>query len=673
MTKPLLIEIGVEELPAIPFLKELPNIRKKWDSVLKEYNLLSAYEFYYTPRRLVFLHSDFALKQPDCEEEFIGAPLEIAYKDGEPTNAALGFAKKCGVELNELSTTMKGNREVLYYKKSVEGQNSGALLDEMIYAFMTSLSFGKSMRWGSLSESFIRPIRWVAVLLGDEIVEVELYGVKSSNQTYPHRMVSYDPVTLTHGTYFDVIEKSGIVLDPKERESKILDEFKKIEQESGVAIELDRELLAEIVAITEYPTALLGSFDHSFLRLPPEVIIASMKEHQRYFPVYKEGKLSNQFVVVSNAKTEDFSLIIAGNERVLKPRLADALFFYDNDIKNGFDTEGLNNILFMDGLGSVADKCTREKAIALALYSRYSAQVDGSEELVARAATIAKADLLSEMVYEFTELQGLMGYYYAKEFGEDGRVALALKEQYLPDSETSELPSTPFSSIIALSQKIDTLMALFSVGKIPTGSRDPFALRRAVNGIVRIVVENGFALDIDELFDTLVAHYAPFDLTTLKEFFIERLYKFYDLNPSVIKAVLESGERDICELDKKITALGRIVARDDFSEINSTFKRVANITKDVDMSGELTIDTGLFEGDSESVLYNAFTEADQKPYVNYEERLENLFALKAILDNFFDNVMVNVEDEAIKNNRLALIATIYRSFASVADIKEITI
>ncbi|MEN4044997.1 glycine--tRNA ligase subunit beta [Sulfurimonas sp. NWX367] len=672
MLKPLLIEIGVEELPAVPLLKEMKNIEKKYADILEKYALLSEFEFYYTPRRLVMWHREFPMQQADSVEEFFGAPLAVAYKDGVPTKAAEGFARKCGVSLDELSTAEKGGKEVLYYKKDVAGKPSAELLPEIIHAWLKSLDFGKSMRWGSLHESFIRPVRWINVQLDDTLVPMHMYGIDAAKTTRVHRIANFNPVEIT-GTkeYFETLKNGGVTLFQQTREEKILADIKTIEDENSVNVEIDEDLFAEVVAITENPTALLGSFDEAFLRLPPEVIITSMKEHQRYFPVFKEGRLINKFVVVSNALTDDFSEVIAGNERVLRPRLADALFFYENDLKNGLSTKGLEKVAFFKGLGSVSDKIKREEKIASALYDMY--QPDVKKEDLQRAVELAKADLMSEMVYEFTELQGLMGYYYAKEAGENEAVALAVKEQYLPEGEESELPSAPLSAIVAMSIKLDTLLGLFSVNEIPTGSRDPFALRRAVNGIIRIVNEYGFEFDIVKTLKELSANYDAIDLEKLENFIIERIKRYYKVNPSIIEAVLASGERELLALGRKIEALNTLVNSEGFDEVSSTFKRVANITKDIDLNADLHVDESLFEEEAEKILYKRYKEVISKTYESYEEELDALLGLKPELDAFFDNVMVNAEDEKLKNNRKALVASIYKSILKIADIKEVSI
>jgi len=672
MLKPLLIEIGVEELPAVPLLKEMQNIEKKYAAVLEKYSLLGEFEFYYTPRRLVMWHREFKVKQDDSVEEFFGAPLSVAFKDGKPTPAAIGFAKKCGVSVEELGSTQKNSKEVLYYKKDLQGKEAKELLGDIIHEWLHSLDFGKSMRWGSLDESFIRPIRWINVMLDDELVPMHLYGIDATKTTKVHRIANFNAVEISGAKdYFETLKNGGVTLFPQERSEKILEDIANIEKENGVNVEKDEELFAEVVAITENPTALLGSFDEEFLRLPPEVIITSMKEHQRYFPVFKDGKLINKFVVVSNALTDDFSEVISGNERVLRPRLADGLFFWENDLRNGLSTKGLEKVAFFKGLGSVVDKIEREKKVAHKLYELYNPDVD--EQDLERALSLAKADLMSEMVYEFTELQGIMGYYYALEAGESEAVAIAIKEQYLPDGEESALPSTPLSAIVAMSIKLDTLLGLFSVNQIPTGSRDPFALRRAVNGIIRIVNEYGFAFDIVKTVQVLAQNYENIDLEKLENFILERVRRYYKVNPSIIEAVLASGERELLALGRKIEALNTLVNSEGFDEIFSTFKRVANITKDIDLNGDLAVNEAFLEEDAEKNLYKRYKEVTSKKYESYEEELDALFGLKPELDAFFENVMVNAEDAAIRNNRKALVASIYKSILNIADIKEVSV
>lgn len=682
MTQPLLIEVGVEELPAIPLLKIVKNIENAWQNLLDEYKLSCAFEFIYTPRRLVLKHGAMPQKQEDQTIELMGPPVAAAFKEGEPTPAAEGFARKCGVSIDALGRADNNGREVLFFRKEEKGADTTVLLQEMLEKWIASMAFGKMMRWGSRSDEFIRPIRWLQVRMGEVSVPVELFGVQSGTKTHLHRMVNYDAVEVPSiDAYEQVLAEGAVMLYPQKREALILEQFDALEAQEGIFIERDADLLAEVVAITENPKALVGKFDEMFLELPPEVIITSMKEHQRYFPVFEGGKITNKFVVVSNAYTDDYSKVIAGNERVLKPRLADGLFFYRNDLKAGLSTEGLEKVQFLDGLGTLKDKIRREKHIAMRLLGFYMERVEAQsgkdnvalEKAMDRAVELAKADLMSEMVYEFTELQGLMGYYYAKALGEDELVYNAIKEQYMPVGEGAELPSTLFSSIVAMAIKLDTLIGLFSVGMIPTGSKDPFALRRAVNGIVRIVTAFDLPFNIDDVITLLKDEYDAFDTKLLSDFIIERINKSLDANPSVIAAVLTSGERDITEIDKKVAALNEIVSSDVFKEQFSTFKRVANISKDLDLNVSMKIDTTLFAEEAEVSLYTAYEKVVNATYKDYKEELETLFGLKRELDAYFDDVMVNAEDEALKVNRLNTIGSIYKTFRDIADIKEISI
>ncbi|MEA3384202.1 MAG: glycine--tRNA ligase subunit beta [Campylobacterota bacterium] len=673
MIKPLLVEIVVEELPAVPFLKELPHIEKKWADILEANDLLCEFNFFYTPRRVVFWHREFKIVQDDKEQEQWGAPVNIAYKDGKPTGAAMGFAKKCGIDVSELQTAKRGNSEFLFSKSTVVGKKSSELLNDMVNEFISKLNFGKSMRWATRTDSFIRPIRGLSIVLGDDLIDGELYGVKSTKSSYGHRMVSYDQFDFDFaGDYFCKLDKHGVILYPDERRKIILEQMKEIESNSDLKIEIDEELLDEIVAITEYPTAILGNFDEEFLSLPDEVIVGSMKEHQRYFAVYKDGKITNKFIVVSNAYTKDFSHIKAGNEKVLRPRLADGMFFWNNDIKNGLQNEGLKTVSFVDGLGSVYDKCVRESKIASIIADEFD--LSEYNELLEEAVMISKADLVTDMVYEFTDLQGLMGYYYAKEEGRDPLVCTALKEQYLPDGENSELPTTTFSCIVALSNKLDTLMGLFSVDMIPTGSRDPFALRRAALGIYKICYEHKLHLDLNSIIDKSIQEYNNLNKEQLTEFLNERLYKLYNnVNPTVIKAVLNgTDKKDILNICLKIEALDPFVNSSDFKSASDTFKRVANIVKDI-TSDNISIDESLFEDKEEGELYNKLQVVINSSYTTFDEQLDALFSLKPELDQFFDEVFVNHEDEKIKTNRRNLIAMVYNSFKTIADIKEITI
>lgn len=662
----LLIEIGIEELPAIPLLKELPNITKKWQNILDNYHLNSNFNFFYTPRRLVFIHENFKAKQEDSFVELIGAPKNIAYKDGKLTQAGMSFLEKSGLSESEISFKEIKGKEVLYCQKQVQGLESKEVLPKMIEEFLKSLNFGKTMRWGKGEFEFIRAIRSLSCVLDDKLVEFESYGVKSAMSTFVHRSISYDLVDFESiDEYFKILEKNCVVLDQNLRRKIIIEQLKELENKNDILISEDDELLAEVVAITEFPKALLGNFEKQYLEIPSEVIITSMRENQRYFAVFKNGALSNHFVVVSNAVCEDYSKIIRGNEKVLRARLSDAEFFWKNDLEQGLSNEKISKMIYLDGLGTLKDKVEREKQIAQKLCEVFS---NSNKEQILQAIEYSKADLSTQMVYEFTNLQGVMGSYYAKAMGMSDEVALAIKEQYLPNGDDSDLPSNEISSIVALANKFDTLMGLFAMGKIPSGTKDPYALRRAANGVLKIILNLKKEFNIKDFLNHITQGYKQFDLNILLDFILERLYTFYDVNASFIKAVLNSKNYDIVHIDSSIKTLMEIVNDGKFEQNFTTFKRLANIA----VKNDVKVDATLFNTQEEQNLYNAFVKC--KEYKDdISVYLKNLFALKPQIDLFFDNVMINDQNELIKNNRQALVYEIYKEFLQIADIKEISL
>ena len=464
------------------------------------------------------------------------------------------------------------------------------------------------------------------------------------------------------------------MLKSNDRMAKISADFLEIQIQNNIKIQIDSDLLNEVTAITENPVALFGSFDESFLEVPSEVIITSMKENQRYFPVEKNGKLSNHFVVVSNSSAKNQDLIIKGNEKVLKARLSDAKFFWESDLRAEFNAEKLKNITYLDGLGSMYDKELRECEIAQILAKIYSKELQnecGEDYLqeLKKAVMLSKADLTTQMVYEFTDLQGIMGSYYAKSKGQSEFVANAIKEQYLPTGEQSECPKNLFSSIVAICGKLDSLMGLFSINKIPSGNKDPYALRRAATGIIKIVLNMDLSFDIKEISSKIAKNYKKFDLKILQDFIFDRLFTMYEVNSSVISACLSSGESDIKKLNLNIKALDEIVKSSEFDANFDTFKRLANILKDSKIG---KIDEKLFEDESEKALFEAFNALEldlNKP----KKYLNNLFGLKNEIDKFFESVMINHENPKIKANRIALIGQIYNAFLKIADIKEISV
>ncbi|WP_027327265.1 glycine--tRNA ligase subunit beta [Helicobacter pametensis] len=666
----LLIEVLCEELPAIPFLKEEPNILAKWQMILKEYQLEASFEFYYTPRRLVLISRDFPLKQNDRQIEFFGPPVGIAYIQGDPSKglskAGESFLQKC--KISQAKTAQKDGKEVLYWSESVAGAESESVLGEMIGKWIASLQFGKSMRWGALQDSFIRPIRSVVALLGSKSVEFELFGVRSGDFTYVHRDCGFEPKSFGDlESYLNILKEGGVILDPKERKAKILKEINQIQAQKNVEIELDEELLAEIIAITESPKALYGSFDQEFLELPREVIVTSMKENQRYFALYQDQKLHNGFVVITNSVNGDDALIVKGNEKVLRARLSDAMFFYRNDLKRALLDYDLSKIAFVEGLGSMAEKVEREKEIASFLSK-------GDQEVL-EAQQISKSDLLSEMVGEFPELQGVMGEYYALHEMtlnlpyRNAKIARALREQYMPNGEDDEIPSSQMGAYLALSYRLDLLLALFSIGKIPSGSKDPYGLRRSGNAILKILQVHPIALSLESL-EILAKHYKDFDVLKVWEFLLERMEGVLKLNPSILRSVIKGKEKDLAKMMAKSIALAEVFEEEDKDLILSTFKRVANITKEIPKTQK--IDPALFQEAQEHTLYEAIQHIQSEPRVDLKSYIKSLFSLKAPLEEFFERVMVNVEDEQIRENRKMLIYQIYEMFLEIGDIKEIT-
>ncbi|PAF46664.1 glycine--tRNA ligase subunit beta [Helicobacter sp. 12S02634-8] len=679
-TEKLLIEILVEELPAKPFLKEFGNIADKWRAALRPYNLSSEPEIFFTPRRIVVFDRAFPLTTAAHEEELFGPPVSIAYVGGDPKNplskAGESFCKKCGIEARELAHTTKEGKEVLYFSKHIAGVHTDTFLPSVVMGFLESLHFGKSMRWGSVKESFIRPIRNICILFGKQDILMQAYGFQAQRATKIHPDKSFEwQKVASVSEYFDTLKQGCVILSQEERRAMILSQIQAIEQNKGICVEIDSGLLEEIIAITEYPRALYGEFDAEFLALPEEVIITSMRENQRYFALKKGNALHNGFVVVSNSTALDTQKIVLGNQKVLKARLADAMFFYRNDLKSPLNSDRLCEVRFVEGLGSLADKVMREKKIALFLLEKYKnilpIPLSKVQDMMVHTLDIAKADLLSEMVYEFPELQGLMGYYYAKAQGEAPSIALALKEQYLPTGEDSPLPSELFGGIVALVGKLDSIFALFSIGKSPTGSKDPFGLRRAAAGVLKIILHYQLPLrldtDLKSVFESV--GYASFDLGLLEEFFLERLLGIVGLNPSLYRSVLGAGERDVCQIVCKSFALNQFFENSNKEAFISTFKRLANITKDIQTLQPIS--PSLFKQPEEIQLYEAYSAIKQREFASIDTQIQTLFALKDPLDIFFQNVLVNDADTAIRENRKNLIFGIYQEFLQIGDIKEI--
>ncbi|GAA8088260.1 glycine--tRNA ligase subunit beta [Helicobacter pylori] len=695
----LLVEILVEELPAQALLNEYKEMPKKLHALFQKRALeVGNIEIFYTPRRLCLLIKDFPLLTQETKEEFFGPPVKIACNNEDKTQGlnalGLGFYQKLGLKDHQhFQTAFKNNKEVLYHAKIHEKEPTKDLIMPIVLEFLEGLNFGKSMRWGSVEKSFIRPIHNICVLFNGENfndIEVKEYGFKTKQATKAHRQEGFDFIQVdSPKAYFEVLEKNHVILDPKKREAKILQEIKELETKHCIIVEIDRDLLDEVVAITEYPSVLLGEFDKAFLKLPSEIITTSMKENQRYFAAFNQKSqesptLHNGFIVVSNAINKDKQKIIAGNQKVLKARLSDAVFFYENDLKKPLDNAPLESVVFVQGLGTLKDKMEREVIIAEYLTQKYAPSLnmplEKALELISRAVRIAKADLLSEVVYEFSELQGIMGYYYALKQNENELVALSVKEQYLPASENAPLPSSVFSAIVALSLKLDSLFSLFSVGKIPSGSKDPFALRRLSFGLLKIVAHYGLGFDLKadlkNLFEK-VGVYQSFDLEVLEKFLLERFNNLIDCNPSIIRSVLNTNERDIVKIIQKVKALKRFLDDPKNAQkkelLFSAFKRLANINKDRNPNESSEFSISLFKELQEHALFEAFNAIKTSTFEGLDSKIEAYFGLHAPLEEYFKSVLVMDKDIEIQKNRKNFLWGVYQSFLEIGDIKEIAI
>ncbi len=695
----LLVEILVEELPAQALLNEYKEMPKKLHALFQKHALeVGNIEIFYTPRRLCLLVKDFPLLTQETKEEFFGPPVKIACNHQDKTQGlnelGLGFYQKLGLKDHQhFQTAFKNNKEVLYHAKIHAKEPAKDLIMPIVLEFLEGLNFGKSMRWGNVEKSFIRPIHNICVLFNGENfndIEVKEYGFKTKQATKAHRQEGFDFIQVdSPKAYFEVLEKNHVILDPKKREAKILKEIKELETKHRIIVEIDRDLLDEVVAITEYPSALLGEFDKAFLKLPTEIITTSMKENQRYFAAFNQKSqesptLHNGFIVVSNAINKDKQKIIAGNQKVLKARLSDAVFFYENDLKKPLDNAPLESVVFVQGLGTLKDKMEREAIIAQYLTQKYASSLNMSLEkaleLVSRAVRIAKADLLSEVVYEFSELQGIMGYYYALKQNENELVALSVKEQYLPASENAPLPSSVFSAIVALSLKLDSLFSLFSVGKIPSGSKDPFALRRLSFGLLKIVAHYGLEFDLKadlkNLFER-VGVYQSFDLEVLEKFLLERFNNLIDCNPSIIRSVLNTNERDIVKIIQKVKALKRFLDDPKNAQkkelLFSAFKRLANINKDRNPNESSEFSISLFKEPQEHALFEAFNAIKTSAFESLDSKIEAYFGLHVPLEEYFKSVLVMDKDIEIQKNRKNFLWGVYQSFLEIGDIKEIAI
>jgi glycyl-tRNA synthetase beta chain len=692
MAKDFLLEIGVEELPArflVPALEQLQELAAK---ALRENRL--AYEDIIccgTPRRITVLARGVAEKQEALVQEVKGPAVKVAYNSGgEPTRAALGFAKSQGVKVEDLVRRSIGPVEYVFALKKEEGRPAAEVLPEVAPALIEGLHFPKPMRWGDLEVRFARPIRWLACLYGDDVVPFTLAGLESGRFTYGHRFLGGGRLEITRaGDYFDVMRKAFVVVDVAERREMILKQVNEAAAREGGEAEIDEDLLDEVANLVEFPTALCGSFDERYLEMPEEVLITPMREHQRYFPVRgANGRLLPRFVAVSNSGSENIDTVRAGNEKVLRARLADASFFWQEDLKAPLEgkVEGLKKVVFQESLGTVYEKVQRITALAGYLSGRLGANAKQRADTL-RAARLAKADLLTNMVYEFPELQGVMGREYARRSGEPEGVALAIYEHYLPRFAGDALPCTLPGKVLSIADKMDTLVGCFGVGIEPTGSQDPYALRRQALGVCHIIIDGGLVLSLKEMIGRAYNGYAgrvEFKLSleqvtaALEEFFRQRLRVLFmdrGLPYDTVDAVLSAGFDDISGAWLRAQALEAFRADPAFEALLTAFTRAHNLSR---KAGHGRVDPALFETAAEEGLYRSYREISSSAGPRIEARdypaaLSLIAGLQKPVDRFFEDVMVMVENERVRDNRLALLKNIAQFIGSVADLSKIVV
>lgn len=681
----LLIEIGTEELPPKALLKLSQAFHQGVENGLKKAELsFDEIRPYATPRRLALVVTRLQNKQPDRNIERRGPAVKAAFDDdGNPTKALMGFAGSCGVGVDELDTMETDKGAWLVFRQKQAGATATELLPEIIQQALNELPIPKRMRWGDLPGEFVRPVHWLVVLLGDEVVPMALLGVTADRLTRGHRFHHPQPIRISSPmTYAPKLETEGHVLvDFEARKEAIEGQVKELAHKlKGKAI-INPELLDEVTGLVEWPVALAGNFDERFLELPPEALISSMEGHQKYFAVEAEnGKLLPHFITVSNIASQDPAQVIAGNERVILPRLSDAAFFWDTDRKQPLAErqEQLKTIVFQNKLGTVYDKSQRVAVLA----AEIAAQIGGDSALAERAARLAKCDLVTEMVGEFPELQGIMGRYYARLDGEEEEVAEALDEQYQPRFAGDELPVTRTGQAVSLAEKLDTLVGLFGIGQPPSGVKDPFALRRAALGVLRIMIEKGLDLDLAALLetaaDTLGDKLTESDATDqVMQYFYDRL-RGYVLDQGfkadefeAVLAVKPSRPLDFMQRLKAVAAFRQLEQAESLAAAN---KRIGNILRKNEVeTATPDVNEHLLQVPAEQALAEQVFQARRElapltARADYASALSYLAGMREVVDHFFDDVMVMADDEAVRQNRLALLNQTRALFLGVADI-----
>jgi len=689
--KDFILEIGTEEMPARFVGPALEQLKELTEGILKEKRIdFKSIRSVGTPRRMAVYVESLGDSQQSLVKEVKGPALKVAYNQaGAPTPAALGFAKSQGVDIKSLVVKTVGPVEYVFASKSEQGRPTGEVLGEICPALVTGLHFPKPMRWGDLEFRFARPIRWLLALYGGDTVSFSLAGLDSGRTTYGHRFLSSGPLAIgSPREYFDRLEEAFVMVDPDNRREAIMGQVLAVAGAEKGRVEMDEELLDEVTNLVEYPTAFAGSFDPSYLRVPKEVLITAMKEHQRYFPVLApDGSLMPRFIGVRNGTEKHIDTVRAGNEKVLRARLADAAFFWDEDLKTPLADKvpALKKIVWQESLGSVYDKV--ERIASLASYIGEMLNIDDKDQgVVKRAAMLAKADLVTNMVYEFPELQGVMGREYALKSGEDREVAQGIFEHYLPRFAGDLLPASMPGRVLSLAEKLDTLAGCFAVGIQPTGSQDPYALRRQAMGVCNIILDGGLVLSLREIVARAYQGYKNMSLKVgldsvagdLEEFFRQRvrgLLTDRGFSYDIIDSVLTSGVNDILGVLKRVEALAHFRQEAAFDEVITSYGRANNLSKKYDRTD---VSPQLFQHQAEKDLYDALAGVREKvaeflAVRDYEGVLRQVALLRGPVDSFFDAVMVMVEDEKVRDNRLALLKSVAVLAQPLADLSRIVV
>ncbi|MFB4166503.1 glycine--tRNA ligase subunit beta [Virgibacillus sp. JSM 102003] len=686
MAKDVLFEIGLEELPARFIDKaesQLISKTKDWlDDLRISYDSITSFS---TPRRLAVLIKDVAETQTSLEEEVKGPAVKIAKDDnGSWTKAAIGFTKGQGKTVEDIYTKDVKGTTYIFVKKQIIGKDTFELLPSF-KEIIESIQFPKNMRWAEQSLRYARPIRWIAALYEDQVIPFEIADVTTSNFTFGHRFLG-SRITLTSPSDYQFeLKDNYVIADPNEREHLITNGIKKIETEYGFQVPIDNSLLNEVRNLVEYPTVFIGSYEESFLKLPSDVLIISMKEHQRYFPVKsKDGELLSYFVGVRNGDDKAINTVVKGNEKVLHARLSDAQFFFEEDQKHSIDyyLEKLERVVFQEKLGTISDKVSRVVSITDQLAQQLNLD-DETKEKAIRTAEICKFDLPTNMVDEFTELQGIIGQTYALNFGEKKEVARGVADHYLPVHADDRLPETIEGAIVSVADKLDTIVGCISVGLIPTGSQDPYGLRRQSVGILKILKEYKWNITVESLLDLTHQFYHNLAIndasevrSELEHFFGLRatyIFREVKLEQDVIQSVLHKEIGVIAYTIAKAITLSRKRNDQDFKSVQEALVRVINLSWKTDLA---TINQDLFETPSEKELYQVYLEVrdlynDANSNQQAEDALLYLGKLAEPIHNFFDHNMVMAKDEKIRNNRLSLLNLIAALTYDYADLSKI--